>query len=131
MLVGERSGVPLRGNALVTLWRLVTEGPQRISELAIRAGIDVSTMSRLLRQLEQAGLVARGRNPDDLRSVEVHITELGLDVHRRVSEAAASIIGEVVAPWPADQRVAFVEYLQHFTVDLVDYLERSSRGERE
>src|SRR5688572_20406737 len=71
------SGVPLHRSALVTLWRLANFGPRQISELADGVGVDVSTMSRLLRQLERDELVTRGRSAADLRCVQIAITPAG------------------------------------------------------
>jgi len=123
--IEERSGVALRRSAIITLWRLVTDGPQRISELADGVGVDVSTMSRLVRQLEREGLVERGRSEDDLRSVQIRPAPAGLDAYARISAARMGVLNEVIAGWPQADRDALVSLLQRFAQDLVAHVTRT------
>jgi DNA-binding MarR family transcriptional regulator len=115
----ERSGVSLHRSALVTLWRLVHDGPQRISDLADAVGVDVSTMSRLVRQLERDRLVERVRAEDDLRSLEIRPAPAGLEAHARVAEARTAILAEVMADWSESDRAAFVRFMTRFAEDYV------------
>lgn len=128
--ISERSGIELHRGALMALWRLVTDGPQLISDLAARAGVDVSTMSRLLRQLERDGLVVRERDVGDLRRVEVRITDQGREAHERVSAAATAILDEVVAEWTEEDCAAFICHLERFTAGLINHLEHPAEGKQ-
>jgi DNA-binding MarR family transcriptional regulator len=118
------SGVALHRSALFTLWRLANFGPQLISELADGVGVDVSTMSRLLRQLERDGLVERGRHGTDLRCVYITITAAGEQAHARVSEARTAMLTEVLDDWPQRDRDVFVRLLGRFAEDLRGHLEQ-------
>jgi DNA-binding MarR family transcriptional regulator len=120
----ERSGVSLHRSALVTLWRLVTDGPQRISDLADAVGVDVSTMSRLVRQLERDRLVERVRAEDDLRCVEIRPAAAGLETHARVAEARTAILAEVIEDWSESDRAAFVRFMTRFAEDFVAHSAR-------
>lgn len=66
------------------------EGPVTPTGLAGRTGTAPSVVSRALRRLEEAGLVARTRDADDRRSVLVTVTGRG---RRRVSTFADRLAG--------------------------------------
>jgi DNA-binding MarR family transcriptional regulator len=59
------------------LQRLSTSPHLRVSEVASRSRLAVNTVSTLVNQLEEAGLVARERDPDDRRAVLISLTEEG------------------------------------------------------
>ncbi|MGC0370524.1 MarR family winged helix-turn-helix transcriptional regulator [Microbacterium sp. SLBN-111] len=63
-------------------WRTLTllrdHGPQRLGDLATLSRISQPGMTRLVHQLEDAGLVARGIHPDDSRVSVVSVTDEGL-----------------------------------------------------
>ncbi len=122
--IRDLSGVTLHRSALVTLRRLATDGPQLVSELAERVGVDVSTMSRLLRQLEREGLVERERQGGDQRCVQIQLTDAGIETDRRVSESRTVVLRQVIADWPQADRDAFAALLNRFTDGLSDYLEQ-------
>ncbi len=122
--IREQSGVSLHRSALVTLWRLANDGPQLISELAVGVGVDVSTMSRLLRQLGRDGLVERERQSDDLRRVEIRITDAGIEAHRRVSDALTAILAEAIEDWTQSDRDALVLLLSRFAESFIAQIER-------
>jgi MarR family transcriptional regulator, organic hydroperoxide resistance regulator len=56
---------------------------QTISEIADRLGLESSTITPLVKRLEQAGLLARQRNPEDERQVKVSMSKKGKDLHAR------------------------------------------------
>ncbi|GAA3447337.1 MarR family winged helix-turn-helix transcriptional regulator [Planomonospora venezuelensis] len=60
----------------------------RMTELAVFLGLDKSTLSGLIDRAEHRGLVARGRNPQDRRVVDVFLTPAG-------QELAEQVYGEV------------------------------------
>ena len=65
---------------LSTLW----EGDgQTIGAIAERLDLEPSTITPLVKRLEQAGLVTRQRNPADERQVRVRLTPPGADLQAR------------------------------------------------
>ncbi|MGW4021296.1 MarR family winged helix-turn-helix transcriptional regulator [Streptomyces sp. NPDC005009] len=56
----------------------------RMTELAAFLGLDKSTLSGLIDRAERRGLVARGKNPQDRRVVDVFLTPVGLEVAEQV-----------------------------------------------
>ena len=69
---------------LVQLW--AEEGLTQ-SQLAVRVGIDVSTMTKALQRLERYGLVERCQDAEDTRVSRVHLTEQGRALQAAVTEA--------------------------------------------
>jgi DNA-binding MarR family transcriptional regulator len=48
-----------------------------VSKAAALLGLKSTSLSRMLNQLEQTGLIYRESNPGDKRSVKIYLTELG------------------------------------------------------
>ena len=73
----------------------------RMAELADFLGLEKSTMSGLVDRAEQRGLVARGKNADDGRAVDVYMTPAGLElaeqVHAEVRAALAPLTDRIDA----------------------------------
>lgn len=65
---------------LSTLWE---GGPHTVGRIAERLDLEPSTITPLVKRLEQAGLVDRRRNPDDERQVVVAPTRRGADLETR------------------------------------------------
>jgi DNA-binding MarR family transcriptional regulator len=83
----------------VGLLSTLSSGPRRITDLAELEGLAQPTMTSLVKQLEQQGLVRRDRQADDGRVVLVHLTDGGavaLDDRRaRVRELLGSYLAEI------------------------------------
>lgn len=62
---------------LLVLWQ---RGPQPVKALGTALHLDSGTLSPLLKRLEAAGLVRRGRQPGDERSVLVTLTPAGVEL---------------------------------------------------
>lgn len=60
--------------ALIELWQ--ADG-RRGGELACRLGVEPPTVTKMLRRLEDCGLVERRPDPADARSFRVYLTEKG------------------------------------------------------
>ena len=54
---------------------------QTVGAIAERLALESSTITPLVKRLEAAGLVGRGRNPEDERQVVVTITDTGRTLH--------------------------------------------------
>lgn len=67
----------------LVLAALAERDGQTIGEIAGRLALEPSTITPLVKRLEQAGLVARRRNPDDERAVNVSLSKKGKDIHAR------------------------------------------------
>jgi len=60
------------------MWRVMaslrSEGPQRLGDLSVLTAIEASTLSRLLGQMHERGLVRRARSRGDARAITVSLT---------------------------------------------------------
>ena len=72
---------PLEGHVLTYLRKYA---PAPVGELVRVFGLKQSTFTSLLDRLERSGLVRRERNPDDRRSLLVHITVQGRELTTRL-----------------------------------------------
>ena len=77
--------------AASALTRLVRDGPQRLTEMAVSEGISQPGMTQLVTRLEREGLVRRTASSDDRRGVLVEVTDAGLELAaaRRAERADA------------------------------------------
>lgn len=77
--------------AAATLTRLCTDGPYRLTELALAEGSSQPGMTQLVTRLGRDGLVRRVSTPDDGRVVMVEATDAGraLVEQRRTQRAEA------------------------------------------
>lgn len=73
---------------LVALW---TRGPQTVSELGGELLLDSGTLSPLLRRLEKADLLTRGRRDDDERIVEIALTARGEALRTEMGDVPSQI----------------------------------------
>ncbi len=62
---------------------LAEQNDQTIGEVAERLGLEPSTITPLVKRLEQAGLVSRRRNPNDEREVKVNLSPTGWEIHAK------------------------------------------------
>ena len=102
LLVRELAGDLSRTE--VGLLNTVSGGPRRITELAELEGLAQPTMTILVKQLEERGLVRRGREDGDGRVVLVHETDAGRRALEDYRARAEEILGGYLAEMP-DQQV--------------------------
>ena len=98
------AGSALDRAAYVVLARIEEWGPLRLSALARRLAIDVSTLSRHVARLEAQGYTKRSVDPSDQRACLLTVTCAGSDAVSRVRRARTERIAELLAHWPGDDR---------------------------
>ena len=83
---------------------LAEEDGRTITAIADRLALEPSTITPLVKRLEQAGLADRRRNKDDERQVQVTLTPKGRALHARTSclgtallERSGMTAGDLVA----------------------------------
>jgi MarR family transcriptional regulator, organic hydroperoxide resistance regulator len=94
-----------------TLHLLQLVGPMTPGRIADRTGLSTGGVTVLLDRLEQAGYVRRERNPDDRRSVVVHLNTARM---AKVAEYYASIdeqLAEFLAAYPQRELETVVRFL--------------------
>jgi MarR family transcriptional regulator, lower aerobic nicotinate degradation pathway regulator len=84
----------------------------RMTELAAYLGLDKSTMSGLIDRAEKRGLLARGKNPEDRRIVDVSITPAGLELAERLYGEVRRTLAAATDRLDPKQREELVELLE-------------------
>ncbi|MBT9605412.1 MarR family transcriptional regulator [Microbacterium sp.] len=104
------AAIDTKNDAPAAQWRTLTllrdHGPQRLGDLATLSRVSQPGMTRLVHQMESAGLVARGIHPDDSRVSVVSATDDGLvELDRWLETLAAALTPHVAdltdAEWAA------------------------------
>jgi DNA-binding MarR family transcriptional regulator len=106
-LLTERD-MPLAWYEVLETLRL-GRGKLRATELAERAMIKPSTLSRQLERLEDEGLIDRDRDAGDARIVIVSLTSEGREVLRRASTTYARVASRAFAAHLTDTDVAAIQ----------------------
>jgi DNA-binding MarR family transcriptional regulator len=88
----------------------------RMTELAAFLGLDKSTLSGLIDRAERRGLVARGKNPQDRRVVDVFLTQAGLELAEQVYDEvrrALAPAADRIDPQERDQLVQLLHAVMY------------------
>lgn len=101
-------------------------GALRVSELARLDSTSQPTATALLKQLGEAGLVQRQRDPEDSRAVMVEMTDAG----RTWLAEARDHIGATLSDHLPDLDAEQVQRLSRSLADLREVLKESSRAPR-
>lgn len=99
-------GVHINRTGHWLLVRVSESAPVRLSEIADSVELDLSTISRQVRDLVAAGLLAKVPDPADGRAALLSITEQGMAVLESVSEARRRVLAEAIADWTDEDRHA-------------------------
>ncbi len=103
-------------------WAMVRIGevgcPVRLSDLATSMELDLSTVSRQVGHLVDAGLVTRAPDPGDGRARRVALTERGAAVLEAVRAARREELRRTLAGWDAAERGALAEVLTRLADDM-------------
>jgi len=83
-----------------------------ISELAVYAVVEQSTLSRALEQLTADGLVRRDPDPHDSRVTRIVITDAGRAAFEQLWPSMSRVYSQMFHGIPTDERTAFVATLQ-------------------
>ena len=74
--------------ATLQMWRVLAalreHDGRRMGDLSRTTSIEVSTLTRLVDNMEKAGLVERRRDAEDARAVALHVTAAGRRLTRRI-----------------------------------------------
>ena len=100
---------PSYGSVLVPLF---DGGPLRVGELAAAARLSKQSMTGLVRQCEEAGLVARERDPSDGRAYRISLTDRGRALQTVAEQALDELGDELATRLGSRQRDALIEALK-------------------
>jgi DNA-binding MarR family transcriptional regulator len=85
--------------------------------LGPKMGMEATSLSRILKSMEQKGLIKRKPNPNDGRGVLIHLTDFGLQKRKDSKDAVLQFNDTVRAHIPADKLACFFEVMD--TIDQI------------
>ena len=88
----------VKGSTMATGFTLISIDPENgtpSTALGPKMGMEATSLSRTLRMMEDKGLIERKRNPEDGRSVLIHLTEFGQEM-REFSKSVVKTFDKVV-----------------------------------
>lgn len=100
--------------AYTVLGVLHEDGPVRASALSAQLGLDKTTVSRHVSQLEAQGLVARVPDPHDGRAQLLALTDDGKARYTRTRTRRHAVLGEQLADWSDEDRATFAGFLERY-----------------
>jgi DNA-binding MarR family transcriptional regulator len=77
-------------------------GPLGLAELTDLEGLNPTMLSRVVRVLDDDGLIRRLANPSDLRAARVEITDDGELVHERIRERRTRVLSDCLGRLPPE-----------------------------
>jgi DNA-binding MarR family transcriptional regulator len=84
-----------------------------VNQLTEILGVDKSTVSKSVDKLVNNGILVRDTDPEDRRSVILHLSDKGQSVFEEVEKRTTAYFEEVVATIPGDKREQIVESVQY------------------
>lgn len=82
---------------------VAVRGPLGLAELAELEGLNPTMLSRIVRKLDEVGLIRRLTDPSDLRAARVEITSSGTVVHERVRAQRTQVVSACLEELPSEQ----------------------------
>lgn len=113
-------GVTINPSGYRLLVRVSEFAPARLSDVAESAGLDLSTVSRQVRDLVAMGLITKMPDPADGRAALLSLTERGAAVIDAVSGSRRRALSEAISGWTDEERNALATGLLRLGTDLED-----------
>lgn len=104
--------------AFIALHAVSCHEPIRPSDLAGRLQLDASTISRHVRNLEDAGYLARTPDPADRRASQVSLSEVGRTILDRMLQTRRVRVAEALSGWSQESRDQLVALVSRLAGDL-------------
>jgi DNA-binding MarR family transcriptional regulator len=83
-------------------------GPIGLAELTELEGLNPTMLSRIIKVLDERGLVRRLPDPKDMRAARLEATPAGEQVHDRVREQRTQVLSECLDRLPAETAEALL-----------------------
>lgn len=113
--VMEQIGFPVDDIPMfVVVNQLAYRGALRPTDLATTLGTGKANISKIVRRLEEIGLVERVPSPRDERSVLVALTAAGRELGERIMAVAQAQVDEVTLGWDPQEVENLRRYVARF-----------------
>jgi DNA-binding MarR family transcriptional regulator len=77
-------------------------GPLGLAELTELEGLNPTMLSRIVKVLDERGLIRRLPDPSDMRAARVEVTPEGAQLHERVREQRTQVLSEWLERLPTE-----------------------------
>jgi DNA-binding MarR family transcriptional regulator len=114
----RKSGDPETSARAFLLGHVDRLAPVRATDLADHVALDLSTISRHLRGLEDAGFLTRSPDPDDRRASLLSVTDEGRVFLEHARRARAALFDRATSGWADDDVAALSSLLARLAHDL-------------
>jgi DNA-binding MarR family transcriptional regulator len=104
-------GQPVAVAEAHALMELTREEPLLQKDLASRLRLEKSTVSRLVKTLEERGWIGRTKSPHDGRAIELRLTEAGRQIAARLAETRRAKFAQVLEAIPGKKRASVMQAL--------------------
>jgi len=105
-------------SVIALLAQLTATGPLRAADLAERACLDPSTVSRHLGALEGDGFVERAPDPDDGRATLLRVTSSGENYLAEIRQQRIAVLSDAVSNWSDKDIATLTRLSQRLANDL-------------
>jgi DNA-binding MarR family transcriptional regulator len=102
MLNETSTGEDLTPTQYSVLGLVHTRGPLGLTELTELEGLNPTMLSRIVKALDERGLIRRMQDPGDLRAARVVVTPEGARVHDRVRAERTRVLSDCLHGLPPD-----------------------------
>jgi DNA-binding MarR family transcriptional regulator len=106
-----QAGATLTSTETTVLGAAVRNGPVGLTKLANAEGMNPTMLSRVVRHLEEGGLVVRRADPDDKRAGFVDATRAGRRLDERIHTERTDALNRVIARLEPHERSALAGVL--------------------
>ena len=105
-------------SAIGLLAELIELGPMRATDLAERACLDLSTVSRHLRAQETAGYIVRSPDPEDGRAMLLSVSDSGRTFVAETRQKHRELVSAATQTWPDADVEAFTRLARRLAQDM-------------
>ena len=85
-----------------------SRGPLGLADLGRLEGLNPTMLSRVIRALDEKGLIRRLPDPSDLRAARVEVTAAGVDVHERIRDHRTRVLADCLEQLPPETAQALL-----------------------
>jgi DNA-binding MarR family transcriptional regulator len=108
MLNDTSTGEGLTPTQYSVLALVRVRGPLGLAELTELEGLNPTMLSRIVKILDERGLIRRMPDPDDLRAARLAVTAAGEQVHDRVRAQRTTVMTDCLHGLPAETTAALL-----------------------
>jgi DNA-binding MarR family transcriptional regulator len=111
----------VKSSTMATGFALISIDPETGSPstaLGPKMGMEATSLSRTLKAMEEKGLIVRSRNPEDGRSVLIHLTDYGKEM-REFSKSVVKTFDNVVKSEISEEKLSIFLEVTNKINDLV------------